>query len=263
MLIEKDVKIIAQIVAKEKNFVVCGVDLVKYIFRQLAKDIKITAAVKDGDFLRKKSLICTISGPAQAILKGERTALNFLGRLSGIATKTNKLLSKVRKCKVKILDTRKTTPGLRGLEKFAVRLGGGYNHRYGLFDQVLIKDNHIKILRIGTPDLSLNGIIRQVKKKLKPKKLIEVEVSSLKEFKMVLPAAPDIMMLDNMSLRLIRKAVHLKNLINKKVKLEASGNISKRNIKNIAKSGVDFISIGQLTHSVDNIDFGLYVKRLF
>jgi len=259
-LIKKNLSIHAEIVSKQGNIVICGLGIIREVFRQLDKRIKVLSSVRDGNFIKKPSSICRITGPAQAILNGERTALNFLGRLSGIATKTKNLADKCKPYKVKILDTRKTTPCLRILEKYAVRMGGGYNHRLGLFDQVLIKDNHIKIMRDSLDRPTITKIIKRAKEKTQCKKVIEVEVKNIQELRQALKAGPDIIMLDNLGLSEIRKAVTIRNAFNPDIKLEASGNINEQNIVKIARCGVDFISLGMLTHSVNNVDFSLNVK---
>lgn len=261
-LVPKNLKIVAEVIAKEKNFVICGVEIIKDVFQVLNKKCKVRSYARDGDFIKNKRLICKIIGDAQAILAGERTALNFLSRLSGIATQTAILEKLVKTTKVKILDTRKTTPGLRILEKKAVKNGGGFNHRFGLFDQVLIKDNHIKILKLLSKENKLDKIISIAKEKAN-NKIIEIEVKNLSQLLIALSAKPDIIMLDNMSLKMMRDAVKLRNKVGKKIKLEASGNISQRNIKMVAKTGVDFLSLGMLTHSVKSIDFSLDIKKIY
>lgn len=251
-------RIQAKIICKESNVVVCGIAVVREIFRAIDKNIRFKTRIKDGDRIDKMSVVCLIEGPARGILKGERTALNLLGRLSGIATLTHQLVKRIQRTGVKILDTRKTTPGLRILEKYAVRTGGGYNHRFGLFDQVLIKDNHLKILK-----LDYNGdfgiIIQKARSKTKNKKIIEVEVRDFKELESALKTSADVILLDNMKPQQLKKAVALRNKLNGKIKLEASGNINQTNILNIARCGVDFISLGMLTHSVKCVDFSLKV----
>jgi nicotinate-nucleotide pyrophosphorylase (carboxylating) len=192
-------------------------------------------------------------------LRAERTALNFLGRLSGIATKTRLVVEKVGGSQVKILDTRKTTPGLRELEKYAVRVGGGYNHRFGLYDQVLIKDNHIKICRDAASDCDVGSLVARAKKQVSSRTLVEIEVKNLNELVSALKAGPQSIMLDNMPIAQMRKAVMLRDVHNKEVKLEASGNITEANIAGVARCGVDFISLGALTHSVICADFSLNV----
>jgi len=257
-LIPAQRRIIAKIICKQDNVVLCGMGVLSEVFRAIDPKIKLRQKKKDGEKINKMSAACIIEGPARGILKGERTALNFLGRLSGIASLTSQLVKMVKKTGVKILDTRKTTPGMRILEKYAVRTGGGYNHRFGLFDQVLIKDNHLKILSLDNlKDFGI--IIERARKRTKGKKIIEVEVKNLTELKSALKTKVDIILLDNMQPAMMRKAVRLKNSLNSKVKLEASGNIDYLNILNVARSGVDLISLGVLTHSVKCADFSLKV----
>lgn len=259
-VIDKNLMISADIFAKEKEIVVCGLDIVKEVFAQIDQKVKIKCNVPEGSFLKAKKSICRITGPAISILKGERTALNFLGRLSGIATQTRRISQKIKKYKAQVLDTRKTTPGLRLLEKYAVKIGGGKNHRFGLFDQVLIKDNHIQIARNVSKPADLCDIIKRVRDKVGKSMIIEIEVTDLTELKAAMRGQPDIIMLDNMNVRTMKKAVGLRNKINKQIKLEASGNVTETNIKNIAACGVDYISSGALTHSVRCIDFSLKTK---
>jgi nicotinate-nucleotide pyrophosphorylase (carboxylating) len=249
--------ITAKIFSKQSNIVICGLNVLKEVFSQIDSKIKISFKVKEGSFLKSKRLICVLSGPAKSILKAERTALNFLGRLSGIATKTHKITQKIRKYKAKVLDTRKTTPGLRLLEKYAVSIGGGINHRFGLFDQVLIKDNHIQIIKNHSQFNSLCDMIKSVRSQVPLGTKIEIEVDNLEQFKDVIRANPDIVMLDNMNCKKMKQAVAIRNQANKNIKLEASGNISEKNIEKIAACGVDLISIGGLTHSIECVDYSL------
>ncbi|MFH2138584.1 MAG: carboxylating nicotinate-nucleotide diphosphorylase [Candidatus Omnitrophota bacterium] len=261
-LIDKKTKIKAEIISKQNNIVVCGLNIVRDVFRQLDPDVKFSPRVKEGSFLRNKQTICELNGNAYAILCGERVALNFLGRLSGIATKTFGLTQKINRFKTKILDTRKTTPGLRQLEKYAVKTGGGYNHRLGLFDQVLVKDTHIAMIKNLNGKCGINDIVAQVRKKVKSKTIVEIEVSDLNEFKEAISAAPDIIMLDNMNCNQMKKAVLMRNKLNKKIKIEASGNINEQTLVDVAKCGVDYISLGMLTHSVNCADFSLKIKSI-
>jgi len=256
-LIPKNQLAAATLITKENNVVLCGLGILKETFKAIDKKIKVTAYARDGQSLKKQTIVAKITGPARSMLMAERTALNFLGRLSGIATQTRTITSLIKGSRVKVLDSRKTTPGLRILEKYAVRMGGGYNHRFGLFDQVLIKDNHISMFKKKSPGSSLGAIIEKTRKSLKEKVLIEIEVNDFKELSSALRAFPDIIMLDNMSLSVMRKSVMLRNKLMPKVKLEASGNINESNILQVAKVGVDFISIGALTHSVKNADFSI------
>jgi len=201
-----------------------------------------------------------IYGKARAILTAERTVLNFLAHLSGIATQTKGFIEKIKPYKAKILDTRKTTPGLRILEKYAVKCAGGFNHRLGLWDMVLIKDSHKKIRRSKIErrleKVSIKELIKDARRKNKNKK-IEIEVENLREFQDALLARPDIIMLDNMDLKRIKKALVLRR--GRRPLIEVSGNITLNNVRAIAKTGVDMISIGSLTHSVKAIDFSLEV----
>ncbi|MBL7085139.1 MAG: carboxylating nicotinate-nucleotide diphosphorylase [Candidatus Omnitrophica bacterium] len=265
----------ALILAKE-NGMVCGLDVARLVFKAVDRRIHFKPATSDGKKVNKGKILARLEGEARSILKAERVALNFLGRLSGIATLTNKFMQKVRPYSVKIMDTRKTTPGLRLLEKYAVRCGGGFNHRLGLWDQVLVKDNHIKVQSSEfppTPRLRRTGIVRRktlteiiekIKKK-KPKGMkLEVEVKNLREFKQVVSISPDIVMLDNMSIKDIRKAVKLKaqssKLKGQIPKLEVSGGVNLSNVRRIAATGVEMISVGELTHSAKALDVALYCE---
>ncbi|MBU1042935.1 MAG: carboxylating nicotinate-nucleotide diphosphorylase [Candidatus Omnitrophica bacterium] len=259
-VIAQDVIMQADIYLKEKNIVVCGLEMIKEVFSQIDQKVKVKFNVAEGAYLTAEKSICTIIGPAISILKGERTALNFLGRLSGIATKTQKISQLIKKYKAIVLDTRKTTPGLRILEKYAVKTGGGANHRFGLFDQILIKDNHIQIMRDVSGYVNLSDMIKQVRKKTAKQVKLEIEVTSLAEFKDAIQGKPDIIMLDNMNIIQMKQAVSLRNKTNKRVLLEASGNVTEKNIAGIAACGVDFISLGSLTHSFRCIDFSLKTK---
>lgn len=237
----------AVLIAKEKC-VVCGLDIAGLVLRLKDKNIKFKPLVKDGDALYKGRILARISGKARSILTAERVALNFLSHLSGIATGTKKFINQVKPYRVKIMDTRKTTPGLRILEKYAVRIGGGYNHRLGLDEMVLIKDNHFKII----------GKIKNLAK-FKRKYKVEIEVKNLKEFRQALNLKPDIIMLDNMRPSDIKKAVRIRSklTIGSALKLEVSGGITLNNVKKIASCGVEMISVGALTHSVDSVDISL------
>ena len=254
------VKVKAVITSKDKNVVVCGMEVVKEIFRQVDRRTKVTFHVKDGTLLKGKKEICTITGQAVSILKAERTALNFLGRLSGIATQTRMLAGKISRYKTLILDTRKTTPGIRVLEKYAVKIGGGTNHRKGLYDQILIKDNHLRVIKKYSSCHSLYDIILKTRRSATSRTIIEIEVSSISQLKDALRGKPDIIMLDNMNIAKMKEAVTLRNKIDQRIKLEASGNITGENIARVAKCRVDFISVGALTHSVKCTDFSLNVK---
>ncbi len=243
--IDKNVE--AVILAKEKG-IVAGTEFAEYVFKLIDSDIKVNILKKDGQSIKQGDEIIQIKGSGKSILKGERLALNIIQRLSGIATTTHKFVEKLRGTNVKLLDTRKTTPGFRAFEKYAVKVGGGYNHRYALYDMVMIKDNHIKL--VG----SIKEAVKQIRKNVSPMVKIEVEASSLSQVKEALEAQVDVIMLDNMSLEEMEKAV---KLINKRTKIEASGNITLDNIQQVAKTGVDFISTGAPIHSSKWLDISL------
>ncbi len=247
LIIPPKLKTKAFIFTKEKG-IVCGVKIAKVVFKSLDSKIIVVEKVKDGDFIFPYQEIIEISGCARTILTGERTALNFLQRLSGIATLTHNFVQKVRPYNVKILDTRKTTPTLRVLEKYAVKKGGGENHRFSLSDKILIKGTHIDLV----------GIETAIKKAKRSKRKIEIEVRDLKELKKALKLRPDIIMLDNMSPKMIRKAV---SLINNRAIIEVSGGVNLKNIREIAKTGVNWISIGRLTNSFKSLDMSLKIKK--
>jgi len=231
----------AKVIAGE-NFLACGINVAEKVFRTVDNRIKIIKKTSDGKYVKKGSVLIEIIGPAKSILTAERTALNLLAFMSGVATKTNVFIKKIRPFKAKITDTRKTFPGLRILEKYAVRIGGGSNHRLRLDEMVLIKDNHLKLeAKLKLPR------IRKVK--------IEVEAQSLSQFKKILELKPDVIMLDNMSIPEIKKAVKLKKRL--PVKLEASGGINLSNVRKFASTGVDIISVGELTDSVKSVDISL------
>lgn len=257
--IPKDKCAKAILLAKE-DCVICGLGLAAEVFKFQDKNIKFKARVSDGQKIKKGKIIAYISGRAQSILTAERVALNFLSLLCGVATKTRAYVDKVRPYKIKILDTRKTIPGLRELEKYAVRIGGGHNHRMRLDEMVLVKDNHLKI--IGDR-LWVIGF-KEIKNKISSKIQTEVEVKTLKEFRKALKIKPDIIMLDNMSIKDIKKAVKIRNNLSSNTyrlrpKLEASGGIGLKNVRKFAAAGVDMISIGELTHSVNSADISLEI----
>lgn len=251
LIFEKDQNVMADIVANEEC-VAAGIDVARWIFNALDERIIFRPFCDDGARLKKGKRLMSLKGSVRNILAGERTVLNFLGRLSGVATLTSRFVEKVKGKKAKIFDTRKTTPGLRVLEKYAVRIGGGCNHRTGLWDGILIKDNHLA----GSMPPKIKDAVK--KAKAKGYKNIEIEVNNLKEFKEALAVGADIIMLDNMKIEDIRKAVRLTK---SKVELEASGGITLENVARIAMTGVDRISIGSLTHSAPSIDFSLEICK--
>ncbi len=262
LVVPSAAKVKAEITVKQKA-VICGMDIVKWVFAQIDSSIRFTALVTDGARVKPNKKVALLEGPARAILAAERTALNFLGYLSGISTLTSKFVEKVGPGKVKIVDTRKTLPGWRYLAKYAVRTGGGFNHRMGLYDQILVKDNHLFVARRSSfvsRKKTVKEIIEKIKQK-KPKGVnVEIEVKNLKEFKEALKAQPDIIMLDNMKIKDIRKMIKLKGGSARPL-IEVSGNVSLENVSQIAKAGPDMISIGCLTHSVQSIDLSLNISN--
>jgi len=257
LIVPSTAKVTAEIIVKQKA-VICGMDVLKWVFAQVDSSIRFKALVSDGARVKPNKKVALLQGPARAILTAERTALNLLGYLSGISTLTSKFVEKAGPGKVKIVDTRKTLPGLRYLAKYAVRTGGGFNHRMGLYDQILVKDNHLKIAGLK---LRIKGLIKKIKNE-KPKNMkLEVEVKNLKEFREALEAQPDIIMLDNMKLTDIRKMIKLKGRSKQRPLIEVSGNVSLKNVSQIAKVGPDIISIGSLTHSVESIDVSLNISN--
>ena len=250
LTIPENKKIKFQIVTREK-LVLCGVDVVILIFNEVARrfnnnnELKIKRYFIDGKILPKNSIIISGLWNARLVFVAERVALNLIQHLSGIASETRKYVDLVANKKTKILDTRKTIPNLRILQKYAVKVGGGQNHRMGLYDAVLIKDNHIA---------AANGIENAVILARKAQMIIEVECDNLDQVEEAINSKADIIMLDNMSLMQIKKAV---KLIGKKAKIEVSGGINLKKIKAISKTGVDYISVGALTHSVKAVDIGL------
>lgn len=227
--------------------IIAGLDVVQHTFTLLDKNVHLTSHVNDGDAVEKGQLVAIISGPAQAILSGERVALNFLQRMSGIATMTRQFMNAVAGTKAIVLDTRKTVPGLRAADKLAVTLGGGQNHRHGLYDMALIKENHI--VAAGGITAAVNRV-----KAHAPDVPIEIEITNLTEFEEALALPVNRIMLDNMSLDEMKQAVELGN---GRIPLEASGNVSLNTVRAIAKTGVDYISSGALTHSVTALDVSL------
>jgi len=232
----------------KKAGVICGVDVLERLFELLDSSIHISPLIHDGDSAEVGSVIATITGPSGSILTGERTALNILQHMSGVATRTAEAVKAVSDTTAKIVDTRKTTPGLRVLDKYAVRCGGGSNHRFNLSDGVLIKDNHIIAARgiANAVDLARQKCPHMLK--------IEVEAETLDQVKEALDAGADVIMLDNMTVETMSEAVRL---IDGRAATEASGNMGERDLESVAATGVDFISIGALTHSVEALDISL------
>ena len=249
----------ARIIAKSSG-IVCGLGLVKETFCQLDKAFRFQPLLKDGDKVKAGQTIARLSGAARALLSGERTALNFLGQLSGIATKTRAFVEAVRPYKTAILDTRKTTPLLRQLERYAVRCGGGSNHRFNLSDMAMLKDNHLACAQQPLPGrakirIDFAALVEAIRSKKNVK--IELEVDSLSQLKDVLSAGADVILLDNMTPSQVRQAVRLRKRAKSKVPLEASGGITLKNVRQYAAAGVERVSIGVLTHSRQALDVSL------
>lgn len=243
----------AYIIAKQAG-VVAGLPIAEQVFRTVDHEMRITALVEDGAKVRASDKILTFSGSLLSILAAERTALNFLQRLSGIATLTSKFVEAAGDSGTRILDTRKTTPGLRSLEKYAVRVGGGQNHRTSLYDMILIKENHIKSAGgLRNAVTTIKGRMRAQALKLK----IEVECQNLQEVKDALASTVDRIMLDNMSIQQVQDAVQIAK---GRVELEVSGGITLENVGEYAETGVDFISAGALTHSARALDLSLLLE---
>lgn len=249
LIIPKELQIKGDVLVKE-NGVLAGLKVAKQVFETVDKNIKFIPVIKDGSKINKGDIAANVSGNAISILSAERTALNFMQRMSGIATMTNSICEKIKGTKIKILDTRKTAPGLRLFDKWAVSLGGGKNHRFGLYDMVLIKSNHIRVSK------SIADAVEKIKSNNLKNLLIEIEVSNLKQLEEALSTGVDIIMLDNMKLEEIKQAV---KIVKGRVKLEISGGVNENNIADLAKTGVDYISIGALTHSVKALDISLKI----
>ncbi len=241
----------ATIVVREEG-VLAGVEVASLVFSRADGLLKVGLAREDGAHLLPGEVIATISGPVSGILKGERTALNFLQRMSGIATETSRYVAAVKGLKTVICDTRKTTPGLRVLEKYAVRMGGGKNHRSNLGDGVLIKDNHRAVL--ASQGIPLSQAVRKAREQAPHELKVEVEVDTLEQAREALAAGADIIMLDNMSIEDMRRAVVE---LGGRVPLEASGGVTLERVRSIAETGVDLISVGALTHSPHALDISL------
>lgn len=281
LLVPEKRSVRAKIVAKEQG-VVAGMGVAEEVFktverlliqkRRRRERVKFRKMVKDGDSVKKGETLAEVQGSARAVLTGERTALNFLQHLSGIATLTRKYVEALESNsphkEVKVYDTRKTLPGLRYLEKYAVKCGGGYNHRMGLYDMVLIKDNHWEITYGCTGEKIPGGwnLEEVVKRRVPEGTKVEIEVNNLKQLKRVLSMDVDIVMLDNMKFPILKKAVRMVQLTRdrrrtKRPAIEVSGKVSLKSIKRIAHLGVDRISVGEITHSAKALDMSLEVVR--
>jgi len=247
--------------------VLAGLPAVPLILAKTDPELTVRFSAQDGDFVATPSPVAEIAGPARKLLCVERIILNILGRLSGIATLTRRFVEAVAGTGARIFDTRKTTPGWRRLEKYAVRCGGGWNHRCGLHEGILIKDNHLSFLAERHPGLSHGQLAAEaVRMALRYREalarqgqylLVEVEVESLQDFDLVLEAGPDLVLLDNMSPEELRRAAEIRNQVNPKVELEASGGITLETVRQVAETGVERISVGALTHSAKAVNFSL------
>lgn len=251
-LVAADAAGIGRIIAKQ-DLVVAGLPIAMMVFLRLDPTACFQSDVAEGRFVKKGAILLTVSGTMAALLTAERTALNFLQRLCGIATQARALVKKLDGSKTRIVDTRKTTPGLRVLEKYAVQTGGAGNHRMGLYDGVLIKDNHI------AASGGIAAAVAAIRSKVSHLVKIEVEVSDFEQLKVALEADADIIMLDNMSPEQIRKAV---TMVAGRAKIEVSGNVTAQNISQMAESGVDLISVGALTHSAAAVDISMDITKL-
>lgn len=236
--------------------VLAGIEVARRVFLKVDTGIAMQVAISDGNKIRPGDIAASLEGRLASILKGERTALNFLQRLSGIASETARYVVAVQGLPVKILDTRKTTPGLRLLEKYAVRMGGGQNHRMNLGDGILIKDNHLEALY--SRGFKLKDAILKARQNSPGHLPVEVEAKTMEEVVQAVEAGTDIIMLDNMSVEMMKQAV---GMVNGRALIEASGNINLNNVRTVAETGVNFISVGALTHSVKALDISLEFKK--
>ncbi|MCK4252169.1 carboxylating nicotinate-nucleotide diphosphorylase [candidate division WOR-3 bacterium] len=242
------------IIFAKQDGILCGVEIAQMVFKEIDEKVNFQIKLNDGDNFSPGITIATVVGAASTCLKGERIALNFLQHLSGIATLTKTFVN-ATKDTVKILDTRKTLPGLRIMEKYAVRTGGGHNHRFGLYDMVLIKDNHIEIAG------SITKAVAKVRKQRK-KAFIEVEIKTLDELNEAVSLKVNRLMLDNMNINQIKQAVEIVHQTKRNIEIEVSGGINLNNIRDFSNCGVDFISVGALTHSAPAIDIAMKLKPL-
>ena len=266
-LIPSSARIKADIIAKSGG-IVAGLPFVEIIYNLLDRNIRVKFNINEGGNIEPGKAVCYIEGPATSILRGERLALNLLSRASGIATATKRYVDKAKPYRVEIFDTRKTTPNMRYIEKYAVRVGGGRNHRMGLYEQVLIKDNHLAVLKELKLSAKSKGpsiiedSVRVAKKRAQRNVKVEIEVKNIAEFEEAISTDADIIMLDNMPPEVVKEAVKIKDTSGtkgKRILLEASGNITLENVQEYAKTGVDRISVGAITHSPEIVDFSLNV----
>lgn len=245
----------------KEEAVLAGTPIVEEVCRQVSESLHLEPTKADGEIVRAGEAAIEIRGPAQDVLAVERTTINFLSHLSGVATLTRRFVNTVEGTRAKILDTRKTTPGLRLLEKYAVRCGGGVNHRMGLFDQVLVKDNHLALMFRGGRSGALNDAVADIRRLAPPEIEIEVEAKTIEEVAAALEAEVDIIMLDNMTCEETAEAVALVRKNRRDAPLvEVSGGVTLENVRRIAELGVDRISVGAITHSAPAIDISLEMK---
>jgi nicotinate-nucleotide pyrophosphorylase (carboxylating) len=250
-LFPKDRSVKSYLLAKE-DLVLAGSEIFEEVLRQAGGNVRFNWSRKEGSIIKKGTRFCRMIGSLKTILKGERVALNFIQRLSGIATLTNRFKQRLKPGNITVIDTRKTTPLLRSLEKYAVKIGGGANHRFGLYDMILIKDNHIA--PFGSVKKAL-GFFYSQKKQISDKK-VEIETKSLRDVREAINFRPDVIMLDNMSISTMQKAI---KMIGKRSKVEISGGINLKNIEKIKSLKADYVSIGALTHSPKSVDISLEI----
>ncbi len=251
LLVDENAVSTAKYVSKDEG-VLCGIDIAMRVFTLIDPETKFEILIHDGERVKKGDIIARITGKTRVLLKGERTALNLVQHMSGIATATNKLVQLTEGTKASIADTRKTLPGLRAIQKYAVTVGGGRNHRYNLSDCVMLKDTHLDAYG------SITNAVKALREKLGHTVKIEVEVGTLEELKEALETGVEIIMLDNMSCELMAEAVRIAD---GRAKLEASGNVSEQTVRAIAQTGVDIISVGAITHSVKAFDISMKIEK--
>ena len=251
LLVDENAVSTAKYVSKDEG-VLCGIDIAMRVFTLIDPETKFEILIHDGERVKKGDIIARITGKTRVLLKGERTSLNLVQHMSGIATATNTLVQLTEGTKASIADTRKTLPGLRAIQKYAVTVGGGRNHRYNLSDCVMLKDTHLDAYG------SITNAVKALREKLGHTVKIEVEVGTLEELKEALETGVEIIMLDNMSCELMAEAV---KIADGRAKLEASGNVSEQTVRAIAQTGVDIISVGAITHSVKAFDISMKIEK--
>ena len=252
-IIPESMNAVATMTAKEDG-VISGLEIVKTVYDRFQDNVIFTPYFKDGDSVRKGDVILKIEATYPTLLKGERLSLNIFQRMCGIATETARYVKELATTSTELLDTRKTAPGLRVLDKLAVKHGGGTNHRMGLYDMAMIKDNHIKMAG------GIAKAVEQVRSKIDPNIKIEVETTNLDEVNQAIQAGADIIMLDNMGTDAMKEAVSIIKATGKDIKTEASGNMSIPRLKEVASTGVDYISVGALTHTVKGMDISMNIQ---